>query len=211
MIRIAILFKIILWFPTLANGLCFLDDYNPDKEGIYAKMVTQRGIVWIALEFEKTPMTVANFIGLAEGSIENSYTKHGQPFYDGLTFHRVVENRAVQGGCPEGDGFGNPGYRFKDELVKELKHDKAGILSMANSGKNTNGSQFYITLGPEPKLDGKYVVFGSVVSGQDVVRLLEIGDKIDSIRIFRIGEKRVGQTLEVAEVDRPRPRKRNAT
>ncbi len=154
--------------------------------GLYADIYTNKGLITCRLDFEKAPLTVTNFVGLAEGTKQHNRAgvKH---FYDGLTFHRVVPGFVIQGGDPQGNGMGGPGYKFPDEINPELKHDKPGILAMANSGPNTNGSQFYITLAPEPNLDGKYNVFGSVVNGMDVVRAIQVGDKMDSVRIERMG------------------------
>ena len=157
-------------------------------EGLYAEMKTSSGTVMLSLEFEKTPLTVMNFVGLAEGTIafENRTAKR---FYDGLTFHRVIENFMIQGGDPKGNGTGGPGYRFPDEIVPALKHDGPGVLSMANSGPNTNGSQFFITHKATPWLDGKHTVFGRVVSGQDVVDATRQGDKITAVKILRVGRE----------------------
>jgi len=155
--------------------------------GLYAKITTNKGDITLNLEFEKTPMTVTNFVALAEGSM-TSATKKGK-YYDGLKFHRVIANFMIQGGCPLGTGTGGPGYRFEDEIDPELKHDRAGILSMANAGPGTNGSQFFITHLPTPHLDGKHTVFGNVVEGQKIVDSISQGDKIESIEIIRVGEK----------------------
>ncbi len=158
------------------------------KDGLYAKMTTSKGDIILMLEYEKTPLTVANFAGLAQGVIPNTARQAGEPYYDGLKFHRVIKNFMIQGGDPKGNGRGGPGYQFKNEIVPDLKHDKAGILAMANAGKDTNGSQFYITHLPTPHLDGGYTVFGHVVQGQDVVNAIEKGDTIESVVIFAVGK-----------------------
>lgn len=140
---------------------------------MYAIFETSKGNIKIKLFSDKTPKTVENFVGLAEGTKEftdpQTDKKVKRPFYDGLIFHRVIPNFMIQGGCPVGQGTGGPGYRFEDEIVKDLKHDKPGKLSMANAGPNTNGSQFFITVAATPWLDGRHTVFGEVVEGYDVV------------------------------------------
>jgi peptidyl-prolyl cis-trans isomerase A (cyclophilin A) len=158
------------------------------EKGMYAEMNTSKGTILLQLEFQKTPLTVANFVGLSEGKIKND-AKNGVPFYNGLKFHRVIKDFMIQGGDPEGTGRGGPGYRFKDEIVPELKHDKEGILSMANAGPGTNGSQFFITHKATPWLDGKHTVFGHVVQGQEVVNAIAQGDEIVSVKIIRKGKE----------------------
>ncbi len=145
-------------------------DYKEDLDRIYAQFKTNMGEFEIELYAKECPETVWNFVNLAEGRQETVKTG---PFYDGLIFHRVIDGFMIQGGCPEGKGVGGPGYRFADECSPELKHDTEGILSMANAGPGTNGSQFFITLVPTPHLNGRHTVFGKVVSGMEVVK--EIG------------------------------------
>ena len=158
------------------------------KEGIYAKIITNKGDVLLSLHYKLTPGTVASFIGLAEGKIDNSFRSNDEPFYNGLNFHRVIPDFMVQAGCPLGTGTGDPGYKFDDEFHPDLKHDKPGILSMANSGKATNGSQFFITHIPTDWLDNKHTVFGEVCEGQDVVNKIEQNDLMEKIEIIRIGK-----------------------
>ncbi len=158
------------------------------ENGIYAKFTTQRGKILVKLEHEKTPGTVGNFVALAEGDMFNKEKPQGTPFYNGLTFHRVISDFMIQGGCPLGTGTGNPGYEFDDEIHPDLKHDAPGKLSMANSGPNTNGSQFFITHVETPWLDGKHTVFGSVVEGQEVVDTVQ-QDDVMNVEIIRVGEE----------------------
>ena len=157
------------------------------QNGIYAKFNTTKGDILVALTFDKTPATVGNFVALAEGNMENSRKPQGNPYYDGLKFHRVISDFMIQGGCPLGTGSGDPGYKFDDEFHPELKHDKPGVLSMANSGPATNGSQFFITHVETPWLDNKHTVFGFVVEGQDVVDSIEQDDLLSKIEILRVG------------------------
>ena len=158
------------------------------KDGLYAKFNTSKGEILVNLEFQKTPGTVGNFVALAQGNIENSVKKQGDPYYNGLKFHRVIPDFMIQGGCPQGTGTGNPGYQFDNEFHPDLKHDVPGILSMANAGPGTNGSQFFITHIPTPWLDGKHTVFGNVIQGQSIVDSVEQGDTLDSLEIIGVGE-----------------------
>lgn len=175
---------------------------TPDlkEDGLYAYIQTSLGDIVGKLEFEKAPLTVANFVGLSEGTQANTAKPVGKPYFDSLTFHRVIPGFMIQGGDPLGVGSGGPGYKFKNEIHPDLKHDKPGVFSMANSGPNTNGSQFFITHAATPWLDGNYNIFGSVIMGQDVV--IAIGntprgqnDKpktpvyMNHVQIIRIGEK----------------------
>lgn len=155
------------------------------KEGVFAILETTRGDIVLQLEYKKTPLTVTNFVGLAEGTLDAS---KGKKFYDGLNFHRVMADFMIQGGDPKGNGTGGPGYKFADEFDNSLKHTGPGILSMANSGANTNGSQFFITHVATPWLDGKHTVFGKVVTGQKVVDTIKQGDIIKAVTIVRQGD-----------------------
>ncbi len=137
-----------------------------------ATIVTSKGTIRLRLFDDKAPRTVANFEKLAS-----------EQFYDGLTFHRVIPDFMIQGGCPRGDGTGGPGYTFEDEFHPDLKHDGPGVLSMANAGPNTNGSQFFITHLATPWLDGKHTVFGRVIEGQEVVQAIRQGDTMESVRV----------------------------
>src|SRR5205823_5463301 len=181
---------------ALATVVNAADEKPKLPDGLYAEMDTSKGKILLQLEFEKTPLTVANFVGLAEGTKNYDKTPgsttpkpEGKPFYDGLTFHRCIPGFMIQGGDPNGNGSGGPGYKFRNEIDPSLKHDKAGILSMANAGPDTNGSQFFITHGPTPHLDGRHTVFGHVVEGQDVVSKIVNGDAIKSVKIIRVGDK----------------------
>ena len=156
--------------------------------GLYAKFLTSKGDILIKLEYNKTPGTVGNFVALAKGDLENSIKKQGDPYYNGLKFHRVIPDFMIQGGCPLGTGTGNPGYKFDDEIHVDLKHDSPGVLSMANAGPGTNGSQFFITHVPTPWLDGKHSVFGKTVDGQSVVDSITQDDIIESIEIIAVGD-----------------------
>lgn len=159
------------------------------ENGIYAKFNTSKGSILVKLTHDLTPGTVGNFVALAEGNMENKVKPQGQKFYDGLNFHRVIPDFMIQGGCPKGTGTGDPGYKFDDEFVSSLKHDRPGVLSMANSGPGSNGSQFFITHVPTPWLDGKHTVFGHVIEGQDVVDAVAQGDGLETLEIVRVGEE----------------------
>lgn len=173
---LALFFSLFLSFQSQAQ----LDD------GLYANLHTNQGDIIIKLAHEKTPLTVINFVGLAEGS-KHSNRQLGKPFYNGLKFHRVINDFMIQGGDPEGNGTGGPGYQFADEIT-DLTHHKGGILSMANSGPNTNGSQFFITHTATPWLDGKHTVFGHVVKGMNVVNTIKKDDFIRKVKIIRVGD-----------------------
>lgn len=183
---------------TLANVL----DKTPDlqEDGIYAYIQTNYGDIVGKLAMKDAPLTTANFVGLAEGTITNTARPLGVPYYDSLIFHRVIPNFMIQGGDPNGTGSGGPGYKFKNETSKNLKHDKPGIFSMANSGPNTNGSQFFITHKATPWLDGGYNIFGHVILGQQYVN--QIGNLprnrsdrpndpviMKKVSIIRVGQK----------------------
>jgi FKBP-type peptidyl-prolyl cis-trans isomerase len=159
------------------------------QDGIYAKFNTSKGVILVKLTHDKTPGTVGNFVGLAEGQLENSVKPMGKPYYDGLKFHRVISDFMIQGGCPLGTGTGSPGYQFDDEFHPELKHDGPGVLSMANAGLGTNGSQFFITHVETSWLDGKHTVFGHVTEGQDIVDTIAQGDEIEKLEIIRVGDE----------------------
>ncbi len=193
--------------PALLAAALFMTN-NPDdnlsaqenadlKDGLYAEIETNHGKIVLGLEFEKCPLTVCSFVSLAEGTMK---TDRKGPYYDGLGFHRIIKDFMIQGGCPQGTGTGGPGYKFKDEIDPTLKHTGKGILSMANSGPATNGSQFFITHKATPWLDGRHTVFGSVAKGMDVVDKIanvevKPGDKptepvtMKKVSILRVGDK----------------------
>ena len=170
-----------------------------DPDGIFAVMETNKGRITIELEYQKTPITVANFISLAEGTNNAVSAKYkGKPFYTGLKFHRVIPDFMIQGGDPLGTGAGDPGYKFKDEFHPDLKHSSGGILSMANSGPATNGSQFFITHKETPWLNNKHSVFGKVTSGMDVVNSIAQNDVIMEVKIIRKGA--VAKKFDAAKI-----------
>ena len=178
-----LLFLSLFFAITACNG-----QYPDLEDGMYAEFKTNKGIILCELEYEKTPVTVANFISLAEGTNTMVSEKYkGKKYYDSLIFHRVIPNFMIQGGCPLGKGTGDPGYKFKDEFNPSLVHDKPGILSMANAGPKTNGSQFFITHKATPHLNNKHSVFGHVVKGQEIVDSIVGNDIIETINIIRKG------------------------
>lgn len=178
-------------------------------DGLYARIDTTRGVITVRLFPDKTPMTVANFVGLAEGAIEWTDPRTGKSskahLYDGTVFHRVIPDFMIQGGDPLGRGTGGPGYRFADEFDASLKHSKPGILSMANAGAGTNGSQFFITHVPTPWLDGKHTVFGEVVEGQPVVDSIRQGDQLKTVTIVRVGK--AAEAFDAAQVFKGKARR----
>ncbi len=184
-----------LIIALLANGIANMDHMLPREgaflpDGIYADLNTNKGRITLNLDYEHVPMTVANFIGLAEGTIKNSAFPQGNPYFNGTIWHRVVPGHVIQAGMPaRKDTMEGPGYEFPNEIYSGLSHNKAGMLGMANAGPNTNGSQFYITLADRSYLDGNYTLFGQVVDGMDVVNKIVQGDTIKSVNIVRIGEK----------------------
>jgi len=183
---------------ALAAAAVSLASCQPKKElpeGLYARIRTDRGEILLHLEAEKAPLTVANFVGLAEGTLDASA---GKRYYDGLSFHRVIADFMIQGGDPAGNGSGGPGYRFPNEVDPGLNHDGPGVLAMANAGSHTNGSQFYITRKAAPWLDGGYSVFGRVVEGQTVVDSIQQGDRMESVEILRVGDDWASYTADQA-------------
>jgi len=175
-------------------------------DGLFARIKTSKGDIVVRLEYQRAPLTVCNFVALAEGKMDAA---RGKGYYDGLTFHRVISRAngdgsdfMIQGGCPLGTGTGGPGYQFPDEIDPGLKHDRPGVLSMANAGPGTNGSQFFITIVPTPHLDGKHTVFGYVVQGQNIVNTMKKGEKIQQVTIIRNGAEASGFAADQANFDR---------
>ncbi len=181
----------------LSAGISFAQAVDEKKleDGIYAKIYTAKGNILIKLHYDKCPMTVANFVGLAEGKMPNAEKPLGTPYYDGIKFHRVIskangdkQDFMIQGGDPKGTGSGGPGYAFKDEFSPDLKHEK-GTLSMANAGPSTNGSQFFITIVETSWLNNKHTVFGKVISGQNIVDSTTQGTVMTKVEIIRKGKE----------------------
>ena len=179
----------IILISILTLNSCNMNNYSDLSEGLYADIETSKGNIILELYYKQAPTTVSNFVALAEGDHPVVDDQHsGKPYYDGLKFHRVIDNFMIQGGDPTGTGSGGPGYQFDDEFNEELKHDGPGILSMANAGPGTNGSQFFITHVETPWLDGKHSIFGKVNTGQEVVDNVEQDDIIKKVKIIRVGE-----------------------
>ena len=200
--------KILTGFFVLIAAIVFCFSGNIEAKekdslpnGLYARIATDKGDILLVLAFEKTPLAVVNFAGLAEGTKDSDKGKNVR-FYDRLAFHRVIKNFMIQGGCPLGNGRGGPGYKFPDEFDESLRHDGPGILSMANSGPGTNGSQFFITHKATSWLDDKHTVFGRVVTGQDVVNAIRKGDRINKISIIRVGRKAKNFKTDQAAFDK---------
>lgn len=199
--------RFILVFSFVLMGVALAPPaQSQDKlpDGLYAKIITDRGDILLALYYKKVPLTVTNFVGLAEGTLSRGKDgkPSGTPFYNGLKFHRVIPGFIVQGGCPFGTGTGGPGYTFPDEIDPDLRHSGPGFLSMANAGPDTNGSQFFITLGATNHLNGKHAVFGKVVQGMNVVKAIKPNDVIKKIEIIRVGEEASSFKADQAAFDR---------
>jgi cyclophilin family peptidyl-prolyl cis-trans isomerase len=160
-----------LFFSIILGLVSCKEDYPDLEDGLYAEFNTNKGTFLAELYYEQTPLTVANFVSLAEGNSHSMVdsTYQGKKFYDGIQFHRIIKDFMIQGGDPQGTGSGGPGYRFPDEINENLTHDSKGYLSMANAGPGTNGSQFFVTLAETPWLDSRHTIFGKVIQGQDVV------------------------------------------
>lgn len=207
-------------FLTLAFASC-QEKYPDLKDGVYAEFVTNKGTFVAKLKNESAPLTVSNFVALAEGTngmVDSLYK--GKRFYDGLTFHRVIKDFMIQGGDPKGDGSGSPGYAFPDEITDTIRFNKKGLLAMANSGPGTNGSQFFITLKETPWLDGRHTVFGEIVKGQEVVDSIGMmetekpGDKpkqpviIEKVNIINKGDVKVPYfTEEMGKLEKEKKEK----
>lgn len=198
-----LLCTLLLGCVILSCGGCkpMSSDVLKGKEGVFAQITTNRGDIFVELYYKKTPLTVTNFVGLAEGTLDAA---NGKPFYNGLKFHRVIEDFMIQGGDPRGNGTGGPGYKFADEIVDELKFTKPGLLAMANAGAGTNGSQFFITHVPTTWLNGHHTIFGCVVNeaSQKVVNSVKQNDVIKGIKIYRLGTDAEKFTATQADFDK---------
>jgi len=196
-------------FAALLIIATTLESTAQTTDGLFAKITTNKGDILIQLFYKEAPLTVCNFVGLAEGKISNTAKPVGEPFYNGIKFHRVIsvangdgQDFMIQTGDPLGNGTGGPGYQFIDEFAPGLMHDKPGILSMANSGPGTNGSQFFITIVPTPWLDGKHAIFGKVIEGQALVNTMRTGDVMEKVVIIRKGADAEKFVANQAEFDR---------
>lgn len=208
-ISLAVGFSILLAMPSASAQKAEASEADDNlANGLYAVIDTNRGKIVLRLHYKQTPLTVVNFVGLAEGT-KGSNQQADVPFYDGLIFHRVVDGFVIQSGDPRGRGTGGPGYQFEDEFHPDLKHTGSGIVSMANSGPNTNGSQFFITHGATKHLDNLHTVFGQVVSGQDIVSKIKKGDAMNTVRIRRIGSEAEAFTATQKDFERAQIRHRH--
>jgi len=196
-------------FAALLIIASILESTAQSQDGLYAKITTNRGTILINLFFKEAPLTVCNFVGLAEGKIANTAKAAGLPYYDGIKFHRVIskvngdgQDFMIQTGDPLGNGTGGPGYSFPDEFAPGLKHETPGYLSMANSGPATNGSQFFITIVPTPWLDGKHAIFGRVIEGQNIVDSTRQGDVMQKVEIIRKGKDAEKFAADQAQFER---------
>ena len=184
-----------MYLPTLLAAVLLLAgpstgmNQSPRPDGLYAEIRTSKGLIVARLEPDLTPLAVASFVGLAEGTIANAAFDPGRPYFDGTVFHRVVPGHVIQTGIPQSDRAKNPGYAFPNEIHARLSHNHAGALNMANGGPGTNASQFCIMLGDRSYLDGDFTVFGDTVEGLDVVKRIVQGDVVESVRILRVGAK----------------------
>jgi len=173
---------------TLAAALTVSAVAQTRPGGLYAEIATAKGVIVLLLDFERAPMTVASFVGLAEGTIDNEAFPPGRPFFDGSRFNRVVPGHVIQGGLADSEVSSNSGYSIPNEIHPDLLHSRAGMLGMANAGPHTASNSFYITLDDRPYLDGDYAVFGEVFSGMEVVMRIVADDRMDSVRIVRVGQ-----------------------
>lgn len=194
---VAALLLACLAMPARAQNRSAADSVAPLPDGLYATVVTPRGTIVIELYADKAPLAVANFVGLAEGT----FVPGGKPYYDGVVFHRVEPGFVIQGGDPTGTGRGGPGYQFPNEIDPSLSFGAAGVLGMANAGPDTNGSQFFITLGPAKFLDGSYTIFGRVAAGMPVAQAIRKGDAMQSVRIVRKGSRATAFQVDKARFD----------
>ncbi len=183
-------YSLFLVFCSLSFlSACTMDpDYSRLGDGIFARVETPHGEFFIKFEDEKAPLSVANFIGLTDGTIDNKIKGPGEPYFDGMTFHRVEPNILIQGGDPLANGLGGPGYKFSQEIHPDLTHNEPGTVAMANAGPGTNGSQWYVTMVPLPQLNGGYNIFGFVVEGLDIVKKIQRNDPMIKVEIIRNGE-----------------------